>query len=115
MFENGSKYFISISQRQEKKMKVYTIKSWKSNFPGLLVKNETLFWEICISQNSVIELEKYYNPTFTNGRLTIEVPSDARVKRGLDKMMSTEKNGLRKLFNTAYYTARKGQPWKGQY
>ena len=92
MFENGSKYFVSISQRQEKKMKVYTIKSWKSNFPGLLVKNETLFWEVCISQNSVIVLEKYYNPTFTNGRFTIEVPSDAHIKIGLDKMMSTEKD-----------------------
>ena len=40
---------------KRKKMEVSTINSWKR----LLVKNETLFCKICISQKSVIELENY--------------------------------------------------------
>ena len=62
-----SKTKASILQRKEKKMEVSTINSWKSDFPWLLVKNETLFCKICISQKSIIELENYYNPAFTNG------------------------------------------------
>ena len=58
-FKNKGKYFASILQRKEKKMEVSTINSWKSDFPWLLVKNETLFCKICISQKSVIELENY--------------------------------------------------------
>ena len=42
-------------------MKVSTIDSLKSDFPWLLVKNETLFFEICISQKSIIELDKMMN------------------------------------------------------
>ena len=130
-------------------MKVSTINSWKSDFPWLLVKSETLFCRICISQKSIIELEKYCNPAVTNGstrlkqsafadheesachiravkekykdsqragqslqakKVTIEVPSDAPIKRRLDKMMSTEKEDLRKLCNTVYYI-RKGRPY----
>ena len=137
-------------QRKENKIKVSTIDSWKSDFPWLLVKSETLFCRICISQKSIIELEKYCNPAFTYGstrlkqsvladheesachirtvkekehkdgqragqslqakKVTIEVPSDAPIKRGLDKMMSTEKEDLRKLFNMVYYI-RKGRPY----
>ena len=54
-FKNKGKHFASILQRKEKKMEVSTINSWKR----LLVKNETLFCKICISQKSVIELENY--------------------------------------------------------
>ena len=132
-------------------MKVSAIDSWKSDFPWRSVKNETHLRRIYITQKSIIELEKYYNPAFTNGstrvkrnaladheksachirvvtekehekgqraeqsiqpkKVTIEVPSDAPIKRGLDKMMSSEKGGLRKLFNTAYYIARKGRSY----
>lgn len=45
------KYFA----KEREKMEVSTINSWKR----LLVKNETLFCKICISQKSVIELENY--------------------------------------------------------
>ena len=53
-------------------MKVSTFDSWKSNFPWLLVKNETLFYEICISQKSIVELEKYYNLAFINGSMRLK-------------------------------------------
>ena len=61
-FKDESKCFVSISQRKEKKIKVSTINIWKSDFPWLLVKNETLFCEICVSQKSVIELEITIHP-----------------------------------------------------
>ena len=35
-------------------------------------------------------------------KVTIEVPSDAPIKHWLNKMMSTEKEGLQKLFNMVY-------------
>ena len=40
-------------------------------------------------------------------KVTTEVPGGAPIKRGLDKMMSTEKEGLWNLFNMTYI-ARKG-------
>ena len=46
-------------------------------------------------------------------KVRIDVPSDADapIKRDLNGMMSTEKEGLRKLLNTAHYIAKKRTPY----
>ena len=44
-------------------------------------------------------------------KVRIDVPSDTPIKRDLNRMMSTEKEGLQKLFNTAHYIAKKRTPY----
>ena len=66
---------------KKKKMKVSTINSCKGNFLWLLVKNETLFCEICISQKLIIELEKYYNPAFKNGSMRLKLKIYLQIMR----------------------------------
>ena len=68
-------------EKERKKMKVSTIDSCKSNFLWLLVKNETLFCELCISQKLIIELEKYYNPAFKNGSMRLKLKIYLQIMR----------------------------------
>lgn len=44
-------------------------------------------------------------------KVTFFAPVNAPIKIGMDKMQANEREGLKKLFNTAFYIAQKGRPF----